>query len=117
MKVKFSNVQVFFIGILLGSALPALAQDGMPTQGPSEAKEINVHPELNANDDKTFVFESADVKPNGTANATVAKEVVLPKAKSKPAEVKAGEKEEQDPMAFNFLYYLIQKFKFSDMVD
>lgn len=117
MKVKFSNIPVFFFGILLGSSLPALAQDGAPAPTPIDPKEINVNPELNANEDKTFVIESNEsLKPSGATNT--AKETAAKAVATKPkAEAKAGEKEETDPMSFNFLYILIQKFKFSDMVD
>ena len=119
MKVKFSNIQLFFFGILLGSALPAFAQDGAPTPTPVDPKEINVNPELNANEDKTFVVESSEsLKPSGATTTTVKETASVKSATTKPkAETKAGEKEETDPMSFNFLYILIQKFKFSDMVD
>ena len=118
MKVKFSNIHVFFFGMILGSSLPALAQDGAPAPSPIDPKEINVTPELNANEDKTFVVESSEsLKPNGSTTA-VKETPSLKATPSKPkAEAKAGEKEETDPMSFNFLYILIQKFKFSDMVD
>lgn len=118
MKVKFSNIQVFFLGILLGSALPSLAQDGAPTPVPIEPKEIIVTPELNANEDKAFVVESSEAfKPSGAVTPTKETPVVKASPAKSKAEAKAGEKEETDPMSFNFLYLLIQKFKFSDMVD
>jgi hypothetical protein len=37
--------------------------------------------------------------------------------KSLKEEEKIQKKEEEDPLSFNFLYYIIEKFKFSDIVE
>lgn len=39
-----------------------------------------------------------------------------PKAEKSPKEAEKAKKEE-DPLSFNFLYYIIEKFKFSDIVE
>jgi len=42
----------------------------------------------------------------------------LPKAVEKlQKEEEKVQKEEEDPLSFNFLYYIIEKFKFSDIVE
>jgi hypothetical protein len=110
-KIKYS-IAILFALILWR---PAFAQDGQP---PNEIQDLNQHPELNLNDDKTLLVE-----PDAKANKTQvgAKELntavppkIKPESQAKPS---ASEKAEEDPLSFNFLYFIIQKFKFSDIVD
>ena len=108
-KIKFS-LPVLFVVFALN--LTASAQDGV--QPDADVKELNSHPELNLNDDKTLIdFDSKSPKIQS---------VPAPSAiKKAEAQAKAGvekkEKTEDDPLSFNFLYLIIQKFKISDIVD
>lgn len=97
------------------------AQD--ESQTGAEVQELKVqelnqqHPELNLNDDKTLLMD-ADVKgsksqPNGREAGTTN---VRPKSDS-AAKPSSSERTEEDPLSFNFLYFIIQKFKISDIVD
>jgi hypothetical protein len=119
MKFKFLDIRgVFILALSLMGVSPAFAQDGLPTPM-SEVKEINLHPELNLNDDKVLISEPSEQKPNGAAaskevSASVAKSV---KPKTGEGSKTTADKKEQDPLSFNFLYYLIQRVKFSDMMD
>ncbi len=111
-KIKFSLV-LFLALFLLG--FKSNAQDEQPSQ---EVIELNQqHPELNLNDDKTLLMD-ADVKaskgPNSRDTNVPATAPVKGKPDNKPS---SGEKTEEDPLSFNFLYFIIQKFKISDIVD
>jgi hypothetical protein len=118
---------LFFIGVVMSllalSSGKAYSQDGMPN---NEIPDINVHPELNLNaEDKPLIYEPERNSPNGTA--TQEKAIINKEQSSlpaKPGKVKSTEppqkgngKNEEDANSFNFLYYIIQKFKISDIVD
>jgi len=114
-KVKFSLVLTF---ALMGFAFMATAQEeGQPSP---EMRELNQHPELNLNDDKTLIMESESKtvrlpSNQNTREGNTGNPAAL-KAKSENASKPAGEKP-GDPLSFNFLYFIIQKFKISDIVD
>ncbi len=114
-KLKFS-LALFLATCLLG--YKATAQD--EGQSNPEFQELNQqHPELNLNEDKTLLMD-ADLKaPKIQSNNH---EVAVPanSPKNKPdtsAKPSSNEKTEEDPLSFNFLYFIIQKFKISDIVD
>ncbi len=99
-------------------ALPVFAQED--SQSNAEIQELNSHQELNLNDDKTLIMD-VDAKPS-KVNSTVRDNPVTsqpnskkPEAQQKPSN--SSEKVQGDPLSFNFLYYIIQKFKISDIVD
>ncbi len=119
MKQKFSVIAVLILAFagLLGYSAQAQENREDPTE---EIKELNAtHPELNLEEDKTLISEP-DQKVNGQHPA-VLKEA--PASTLKSSKIKAdgvkpvAEKEEDDALSFNFLYYIIQKFKISDIVD
>jgi len=117
MQVKLNfSVVLFLATSLLG--LTANAQDeGQPN---SEFQELNQqHPELNLNDDKTLLLEVEIKAPKSQATIhEVGTAVNNSKGKSEnSAKVSSNEKSEEDPLSFNFLYFIIQKFKISDIVD
>ena len=104
------------------SLLPfnSFAQDeGLPSY---ELQDVN-NQELNYNDeDKTLIFEP-DVKslkqtPSESHQTT---SIVPSKGKTldsnKQTSNNANTKEGEDALSFNFLYYIIQKYKGSDIVD
>ncbi len=84
----------------------------------TEVQELNQqHPELNLSDDKTLLMD-ADVKaPKSQSNTREAGQVNNIKSKSDGPTKPSSEKTEEDPLSFNFLYFIIQKFKISDIVD
>ena len=119
MKLKISAV------LFLASCLTwfvANAQDEGQPQPVQEVQDLNQqHPELNLNDDKTLLMD-ADVKApknqnqlstHDTGNAgTASKNRSDGSTKPSP-----NDKTEEDPLSFNFIYFIIQKFKTSDIVD
>ena len=113
-KLRFSLV-LFLAACLFG--FRANAQD--EGQSGSELQELNQHPELNLNDDKTLLMD-ADVKTSkGQSGAHENGAAVnTGKVKSDNAnKSSSAEKKDEDPLSFNFLYFIIQKFKISDIVD
>jgi hypothetical protein len=93
-----------------------------------ELQELKQQPQnselLNLEEDKPLLME-ADTKVTKTntpsssnkenaANGTVP-HAAKPKTDSNKTTVK--EKGEEDPLNFNFLYFIIQRFKISDIVD
>lgn len=116
MKAKFPNILAFIItAFCLCFSLSANAQE----EGSSlnEFQDLNQNPELNLEEDKTLIFES-ESKPlrHEVEVASPSK----PSVKTKPSEVevaKPGNSKEEDALSFNFLYYIIQKFKYSDLMD
>lgn len=117
MKLNFSNIQGITIVALLFVAITSYAQDGMPSPIPNDPKDAD----YTLGDDRATLLEGGEAK-SSTVSAPAVKETstaTVPKQTAKPkvADAKATEKEQPDPLSFNFLYALIQKFKFSDMVD
>ena len=113
-KLIFSLLTLATTGLL---ALPVAAQED--AQSNAEIQELNSHQELNLNEDKTLIMD-ADAKSPKTSQAT---------RDSSPAQINVKKQETQqkpssssadkadDPLSFNFLYFIIQKFKISDIVD
>jgi hypothetical protein len=110
---------IFSLSVLLATWLlstHASAQEG----GGTEIQELNSHPELNLSEDKTLIMEGGDTKmgkgsQNRDTNATSAN--AKKQEQQKPSSNPTNDKTQEDPLSFNFLYFIIQKFKFSDIVD
>lgn len=93
------------------------AQDGI--QSNPEIQELNQqHSELNLNDDKTLLMDAESKASKSQSTPHESTTVTNNKNKSdssiKPS---SSEKPEEDPLSFNFLYFIIQKFKVSDIVE
>ncbi len=128
MKLKFLSFVGFLVTLTLCSVSGVMAQEGTPS---NEIQDLDYHPELNLNEDKTLIYEPE--KPaSSTSNekATQTKEQIVPANNSgnssKSVEAKSSEhnsksspakNQEEDALSFNFLYYIIQKFKISDIVE
>jgi hypothetical protein len=113
MKSNFSHFLGFTIMLLTLVAFSSRAQEGIPN---NEIPDIYVNPELQ--EDKPLLFEPA----TGSERVSNSREQVISSPKS--GKTRAGEgsktqatKQEDDALSFNFLYYIIQKFKISDIVE
>lgn len=92
----------------------ASAQDGYPHNNFQEPG----YQELNLNEDKPLIYELNENRPSRTAvNNSQRDSVATISAKVKAAKKAATEKKDDDALSFNFLYYIIQKYKASDIVD
>ena len=122
MKIKFSLLPAsatIVFGLLLSFSVLA-QEEGMPL---TELQDVN-HQELNLNDeDKTLIYEvdsksgkniPAESHPNGTHVAVKSKNSDSHKPATTPT---SNTNEGDDALSFNFLFYIIQKYKFSDIID
>lgn len=116
MQQKYLHSLVVVIALSGLLVYSVQAQENIPNDPQEkEIKELNNHPELNLDDDKTLLLESEGQKP---ASQPILKEAVTVTKSAKSKSDKAHpDKEEDDALSFNFLYYIIQKFKISDIVD
>jgi hypothetical protein len=110
----------FSLTILLASWLVctrAFAQEG------TEAQELNSHPELNLGDDKMLIMDG-DSKVNKASQNRETNAATSPTSNNakkqeqqKPSSNPTNDKTQEDPLSFNFLYFIIQKFKASEILD
>jgi hypothetical protein len=114
MQQKFPHILIIIFALSGLLYYSANAQEG-PTETPEkEIKELSSHPELNLDDDKTLIQESEQQKPG---NHPIIKEITPSGKGSKSKSDKAHPEKEEDALSFNFLYYIIGKFKISDILD
>ncbi len=116
MKIKFS----LFIGFAMISlslvVYTASAQEGVPT---NEIPDLNFYQDLQ--EEKPLLFEPTNNLDRTTQNK---EHLISPSKSNKPkvgtsdgSKIPAIKPEEEDALSFNFLYYIIQKFKISDIVE
>lgn len=98
------------MALITSASFSLLAQEGTQHAN-DEAQELNNHPELNLNEDKTLLIEDS----KQSKSQVQSHEPVSTSAHAKKPAV--NEKKKEDPFSFNFLYFMIEKFKFSDIVD
>jgi hypothetical protein len=122
MKTNFLHLLALIAFLQLGAALRAAAQDGLPNP------ELSGFPnqEVNPYDDKPLIYEH-ELKNNSkivrdtasTSRSNSSNTSSAAKTKSAPStEVrKPNNSRGDDPLNFNFLYYIIHKFKSSDLID
>ncbi len=113
-KLIFSLSTLAAIGLL---ALPVAAQED--AQSNAEIQELNNHQELNLNDDKTLIMDAEAKSPKThQANRDSSPAQINVKKQEAPQKPSSSSVDKSDdPLSFNFLYFIIQKFKISDIVD
>lgn len=123
MKIKFSHKLASAIIVLTSFlSFASFAQDEGRTS--NELQDIN-HQELNISDeDKTLIYEydSRSVKNMSSEthqNTVIPAKVKTSETQHKPTSATNGTntKGGDDALSFNFLFYIIQKYKFSDIID
>lgn len=120
-----SLVCVVFSTLLI--SFSAQAQEGKPILDPDNGSKESSRQQ----DNDPLMGENPDSRSNRTlsaplpaetpvvlrdAEAKTIKPVVKPAEKGQKDEEKA-QKKEGNPLSFNFLYYIIEKFKLSDFVE
>lgn len=96
---------------MLTVAYNASAQDDVPVPGPSTQNIFNQDPSVY--DEKPLMMEQ-DQRFKQPLDSLQHKPIVTPAAKKGVDPKKA--QAEGDPLNFNFLYYIIQKFKASELM-
>ena len=123
MKTKFSHILASATIVLISLlSFATFAQDEGRTS--NELQDIN-HQELNINDeDKTLIYEYDARSGKNISSETHLNSVIPSKAKitetqhkPTPTPNSSNTKEGDDALSFNFLFYIIQKYKFSDIID
>lgn len=119
MKVRVSSLLVTFAAFFL-MALTAKAQEELPVLEPLDPNHPT-HQELNLGEDKILLIDhSSHASQSRDTVQTVTRPVPVSNSKaSKHDSHKTSPKgrEGEDALSFNFLYYMFQKFKMSDLVD
>jgi hypothetical protein len=88
-----------------------------------DAQEGKAQPEIEAtslrSDPDPVLSESENRtnKPTSSAVKEAHRDSVQVKLAKPFKPIEKGEKEEEDPLSFNFLYYIIEKFKMSDIIE
>ena len=104
---------VFTFGCITLLSHNAIAQDGgFPIQSYQEPG----YQEFNLNEDKSLIYDLNENKPSRVTTLTH-KDSLSIKAKARINKKNLDDKKEEDALSFNFLYYIIQKYKISDIVD
>jgi len=116
MKVNFSQLLAILTLVLVVSAVNSVsAQEGAPV---NETPELNppILTDSNTREEKPLLYE-----PEGKTNNQKEQTIIAPspsKSKGKNAEAtKSPAAKTDEALSFNFLYYIIQKYKISDIVD
>ncbi|MFZ1807032.1 MAG: hypothetical protein WAU36_07425 [Cyclobacteriaceae bacterium] len=90
----------------------AFGQDGFPSQYQEPG-----YQEFNLNEDKLLIYEVNENKSSRSTAVTNRDSIATKAAKARVSKKATDEKKEEDALSFNFLYYIIQKYKISDIVD
>lgn len=117
MKPNFSHFVGFTIILIMMVFFSAQAQEGVPN---NEILDPGFHPELQG--EKPLLFEPERSTSNSEKIISLPKGEVIStsksgKSKSVESTKNSATKPEDDALSFNFLYYIIQKFKISDIVE
>lgn len=111
MRLKPAN-SVFLLCVFctLVSTIQVNAQEGRP--------EMDI---LRSDPDPVSISDSETKSVNKSTPIVTSKETQRDSVQVRPSKpIKAGEKtqeKEEDPLSFNFLYYIIEKFKLSDVIE
>jgi len=117
MKLNFSNLLVLFTVVLTVSTVSnSSAQEGGPNNDFPELS--SPFQESNLREDKILLYEPEGerLQREQPVNTQASSPGKL-KAKTSEPQKPTPAKTEEDALSFNFLYYIIQKFKTSDIVD
>ncbi|NJN40991.1 MAG: hypothetical protein HC811_00795 [Flammeovirgaceae bacterium] len=114
MKINLSNVLTVLAGcFFILFAVPAIGQEESgASYGYSENSSLDQRP-----DDKITVFEQENKAPRVVLQSNLRDSVTNRSAAKPKVPGKPDSGKEEDALSFNFLYYIIQKYKFSDIID
>jgi hypothetical protein len=110
--MKFSRI-LFLLPVVVLFSLAVQAQEETPMiEGPDPS-----HREVNFNEDKTLIYDQPFQNPGNRDSVIVVPQ--SPGRAIRPENSKEVQKprNEEDALKFNFLFYMIQKYKLSDMIE
>jgi hypothetical protein len=111
MKLKFLLPAAMLFGFV---HVTVLAQENSQPDG--NTKESTYHTETNSTDDKNLIIDF-DARPPKIQSAQKETQTPAPNKKEETTKAEKKTTENDDPLSFNFLYLIIQKFKISDIVE
>ena len=119
MEIKFSHIlkSLIIVSASLLSFTSLAQEEGLPSYELQDAnnQELNIN-----NEEKTLIYEQ-DIKSSKNIPSESHQNTAIVPAKvknsDKPVSNSANTKEGEDALSFNFLYYIIQKYKSSDIID
>jgi hypothetical protein len=117
MKYRQAIYAFFTVSLLLAIGNTAWAQE--ESQGPvppTQTEERESSDPMNSGEGSPLSeVDSKVIRPVMTPSKE--KETEKPSVKGKGNDASAAKKNEDDALSFNFLYYIIQKFKISDLIE
>ncbi|HEY5692271.1 MAG TPA: hypothetical protein VIS49_12495 [Cyclobacteriaceae bacterium] len=114
MKIKLAHILTLCIaGCITLLPQKSYAQDGLPPQYFQEPS----NQELNLDEDKALLYEQNEGRQTRSIQNFQRDSVATTTSRPKEAKKSNADKKEGDALSFNFLYYIIQKYKISDIVD
>lgn len=133
MKIRLIQILILATIGFLSAGIPASGQDGSPTDYEnSDAERDRYERERIINSPGEGEIRYIPRNPNPQSPAVVAKTTsdtavsrpmpiappaVKPEQPAKPPEKPVAQREDDSILSFNFLYYIIQKYKLQDIVD
>lgn len=111
--------KTYFLTVLTAGCITLLSYDsyaqdeGYPTYNFQEPN----YQELNLHEDKALIYEQSENRPSRTIQSIQKDSLAIQASKNRNNKKATAEKKEDDALSFNFLYYIIQKYKISDIVD
>jgi hypothetical protein len=117
LKHNFSYFLVFSVVLtllMLSGGSKAVAQESIPGYELQDP----MHPGINS-EDKTLLTEPFKIGRDSVSGGNFRSTSAPAKKSSEPLKSSTGrpKDDESDPLSFNFLYFIIQKFKTSDIID
>ncbi|MCB0486861.1 MAG: hypothetical protein KDC99_00195 [Cyclobacteriaceae bacterium] len=109
----------FFLAVVMAGGMTLLSydsyaqEDGYPNYNFQEPS----YQELNLHEDKALIYDQHENRPSRTIQSIQRDSLAIQASKNKNNKKATAEKKEDDALSFNFLYYIIQKYKISDIVD
>ncbi|HNP93974.1 MAG TPA: hypothetical protein PKJ63_00050 [Cyclobacteriaceae bacterium] len=118
-ETNMTGKKTYFLAVLTAGCMTLLSynsyaqEDGYPSYNFQEPS----YQELNLLEDKALIYEQNENRPSRTIQSIQRDSIAMHASKNKSNKKAAAEKKEDDALSFNFLYYIIQKYKISDIVD
>ena len=111
MKLKVSKLLATLAAVFILS-LSARAQEEMPVvENPDP-----YHREFNLNEDKILIYDRGHSTVKDSIQI-MQRAVPAHSTKAVRPDASKSKEAEDDALSFNFLYYMLQKFKLSDLID
>lgn len=109
----------YILAVCTVGCIGLLSQDAVAQDGgfPSPNFQEPSYQELNLNEDKSLIYDVNENSSYRSTNVVSRDSVSVKAAKTRASKKSSDDKKEEDALSFNFLYYIIQKYKISDIVD